>query len=107
MKKLLIVLASVVALVLLAAIIIPVIYKDDIQAAVDKALAENLNADVYYDISTFDLSLLSNFPNVTVSMDKFGIANRAPFEGDTLVSVGTFELVANLKSVLFEDQPRL
>ena len=107
MKKLLIVLASVVGLVLLAAIIIPVIYKDDIQAAVDKALAKNLNADVYYDISTFDLSLLSDFPNVTVSMDDFGVVNRAPFEGDTLVSVGTFELVVNLKSVLFEEQPRL
>jgi hypothetical protein len=107
MKKLLIVLAAVVALVLLAAIIIPVIYKDDIQAAVDKALAENLNAEVYYDISTFDLSLLSNFPNVTVAMEDFGIANRAPFEGDTLVSVGTFELVVNLQSVLFEEQPRL
>ena len=107
MKKILIVLASVVGLILLAAIIVPVIYKDDIQAAVDQALAENLNADVYYDISTFDLSLFSNFPHVTVSMEDFGIANRAPFEGDTLVSVGTFELVVNLKSVLFEEQPRL
>lgn len=107
MKKLLIVLASVVALVLLAAVIVPLVYQDEIQAKVDEALAENINADVYYDLSSFNLSLLRNFPNVSVSMDNFGVANRAPFAGDTLVSVGTFELIVNLKSVLFEDQPRL
>jgi len=107
MKKLLIVLGSLLALILLAALILPIIFKDDIQKAVDKAMAENLNAKVYYDIDAFNLSVLRNFPNVTVSMKDFGVVNNAPFEGDTLVAVGNFELVVNLKSVLFEDQPRL
>lgn len=107
MKKLLIVLGSLVGIVLLAAIILPIIFKDDIQKAVDKAMAENLNAKVYYDIDAFDLSVLRNFPNVTVSMQNFGVVNNAPFEGDTLVAVGNFELVVNLKSVLFDEQPSL
>ncbi|WPP48041.1 AsmA family protein [Catalinimonas niigatensis] len=107
MKKLLIVLGSLVAIVLLAAIILPIVFKDDIQKAVDKAMAENLNAKVYYDIDAFSLSVLRNFPNVTVSMQDFGVVNNAPFEGDTLVAVGNFELVVNLKSILFDDQPRL
>lgn len=107
MKKLLIVLGSLVALALLAAIILPIVFKDDIQKAVDKALAENVNAKIYYDIDAFNLSLFKDFPNVTVSMENFGVVNYAPFEGDTLVSVGNFELVVNLKSVLFDDQPRL
>lgn len=83
-----------------AAQILLLIYEDDIHAAVDKAIAENVNADVYYDQESFNISLFSNFPNATVSLANFGVANKAPFEGDTLVHVGNFGIEVNLLSIL-------
>ncbi len=107
MKKLLIILGSIFGLLLLAAIILPIIFKDDIRAAVDQAIAENVNANVYYDADEFDLSLIRHFPNASVSLENFGIVNKAPFEGDTLLSVESFEVVVSLTSLLFDDQPRI
>lgn len=105
MKKLLIVIGSIFALLLIAAIALPIIFKDDIKAAVDQAIAENVNADVYYD--KFNLSLIRHFPNPAVALEDFGVANKAPFEGDTLLAVKSFDIVVNLKSLVFGDQPRI
>ena len=46
MKKFIIVLASIVTLLLIAAIMIPVIFKDDIQKQVRTALDENIDAHI-------------------------------------------------------------
>ena len=78
------------------------IYEDDIHAAVDKAVAESVNADVYYDQESFGISLFSNFPNATVSLSDFGVANKAPFAGDTLVHVGKLGIEVNILSILSE-----
>lgn len=107
MKKLLIIIGGFFALLLIAAIVLPIIFKDDIRAAVDQAIAENVNANVYYDADKFDLSLIRHFPNITVGLEDFGIVNRAPFEGDTLLAASSFDIVVNLKSLLFDDQPRI
>ena len=107
MKKLLIILGAIFAIVLVAAIVLPVLFKDDIQKAIDQAIAENVNADVYYDINKFSLSLIKNFPDATVSLGDFGVVNRAPFAGDTLLSVDALNISVDLKSVIFGDQPRI
>lgn len=107
MKKLLVIIGSFFALVLLAAIVLPIIFKDDIKKAIDQAIAENVNAHVYYDADELDLSLIRHFPNVSVGLKDFGVVNKAPFEGDTLLAVQSFDIVVNLKSLLFDDQPRI
>lgn len=105
MKKLLIILGSIFGVILLAAIILPLIFKDDIQKLVDQAIAENVNAEVYYD--DFDISLIRHFPNVTVGLEDFGVVNRAPFAGDTLVAAKAFDIIVNTPSLIFGDQPRI
>lgn len=100
MKKALIVVASMIGVLVLALVLIPIIFKDDIQKAVDQELDKNLNASVYYNTDRFDLSLISNFPNITLSIGDFGIVGKAPFEGDTLLHIGTFELMLDLMSVI-------
>ena len=104
MKKFLIILGAIFGVILIALIVTPMIFKDDIQKAVDEAMAENLNARVFYDPDGFNLSLISNFPNFTLGMSNFGIAGNAPFENDTLVSIGSFEVVVDLMSVIGGDQ---
>ncbi len=107
LKWILIVFGSVVVLFLAAALIIPIAFKDDIKAAIDKELAKSVNADVHFDIDNFDLSLFRHFPNITAEMKDLGVFNRAPFEGDILFATEKLEVEVNLKDILFGDKLRL
>ena len=107
MKKLLIILGAIVGILLIAIIVLPILFKDDIQKAIDQAIAENVNADVYYDIDRFSLSLIRNFPDATVSLGDFGVVNREPFAGDTLLAVDALNISIDLGSVIFGDHPRI
>lgn len=100
MKKSLVILGVLIALILLVAVLIPVIFKDDIKKAIDDVITENINANVYYDPESFSLTLFSNFPNFTLSIDNFGISGKNEFVSDTLVSIGSFEIEIDLMSVL-------
>ncbi|MCE7862125.1 MAG: AsmA family protein [Bacteroidetes bacterium CHB5] len=106
-KKILIGLAVVFVLLIAAAFIIPVVFKDDIKAAIDKEIEKNINADVLFDINNFSLSLFKNFPNITAQVKDLGVFNRAPFEGVPLFIVNRIDAEVNLKDVLFGDQLRL
>ena len=107
MKKLLLIVGIIFVLFLAAAFALPIIFKDDILAAVDKAIDNSVNAEVYYDPDKFDLTLFKNFPNVTVAMGDFGVVGIEEFAGDTLADIHSFDLVVNLKSLIFDDQPRI
>lgn len=100
MKKVFIFLGSLVALVLLAAVLLPIIFKDDIRRAIDQELDNALNAKVYYDTDAFGVSLFKSFPDLTVSVGNFGIVGLAPFERDTLVAVKEFALTLDIMSVI-------
>ncbi|MDH4057390.1 MAG: membrane biogenesis protein, partial [Cyclobacteriaceae bacterium] len=107
MKKVLIGLGMVLVLFVAAAFILPIIFKDDIKAAIDKELAKSLNADVIFDANNFSLTLFRNFPNLTAEMHDFGIINREPFAGEILFATEQFEVEVNLKDILFGDELRL
>ncbi|MEP0985951.1 AsmA-like C-terminal region-containing protein [Ekhidna sp.] len=104
MKKVFIILGGVVVLLIAAIIVLPIIFKDDIQKALDASMAESLNARVFYDIDKFELSLIRNFPDITVSMGDFGIVGVEEFQNDTLASVGTFSVTVDLMSAIGGDQ---
>lgn len=104
MKKFLIVLGVVFIILITAIIVLPVIFKDDIRKALDDTMAENLNATVYYDVDAFSLSLIKNFPDITVSMGSFGVVGIDEFENDTLASIGTFLVTVDLMSAISGDQ---
>ena len=46
-----------------------------------------------------DLSLFKSFPQANVSIDKLLIINKAPFDGDTLVSLGQLNLKMSIKEL--------
>ena len=104
MKKFLIILGVVFVILISAIIVLPIIFKDDIRKSFDVAVAENVNAKVYYDIDGFSLSLIKNFPDITVSMSDFGVAGVDIFENDTLVSIGEFLVTVDLMSAISGDQ---
>jgi len=98
----LIIVAGLIGLIVLAAVLIPVFFKDDIRKAIDTQLDKNLNAKVYYDADKFGISLFRSFPNLSVRMQDFGLVGVGAFEQDTLASVSKFELVLDVMS-LFGD----
>ncbi|MDE0470734.1 MAG: hypothetical protein OXH57_02240 [Ekhidna sp.] len=107
MKKFLIIVGAVIFLLIAAIIGLPIIYKDDIKNAMDEAIAESLNAQVFYDVGQFDLSLIKNFPDFTVSLGDFGVVGIDEFEKDTLASIESFEITMGLTSVISGDQIKI
>jgi uncharacterized protein involved in outer membrane biogenesis len=96
---------GLIIFLLLAAVILPVVFKDDIKAAIEKEVAKSVNADVAFE--TFDLSLFTNFPNLTASMEDLGVVNREPFAGQILFATRKFQVEVNLADILFGDDLRV
>jgi len=107
MKKILLIIGILLVLIVAAAVLIPVIFKDDIKAAIDEQIETSVNANVYYDTDKISLSLIKNFPNLTVAMHEFGVAGVDEFEGDTLVAVDKFELTIDLMKVISDSKIKL
>ena len=107
MKKVLIGFGIILILFVAAAIVVPILFKDDIKAAIDKEIASSVNADVIFDVDNFDLTLFKNFPNATAVISKLGVFNRAPFDGVPLFVVERLEIEVNLKELLFGDELRI
>ncbi len=107
LKKALIGLSIFLILLVVAAMILPVVFKDDIKAAIDKSIAENVNADVVFDVNNFSLSVFRHFPSITAEISDLGVFNRAPFEGEHLFVVNRLEVEINLMDILFGGQLRI
>lgn len=98
MKKFLKITAIVVLVFIAILIILPFAFKGKIISAVKNAANESLNAKLEF--SDLGISLIRNFPYVSVSFDSLSITGVDPFEGDTLVSIPDFSVAVNFMSVL-------
>ena len=107
MKWILLIVAGLFVVILAAAFILPIAFKDDIKAALDKEIAKSVNADVVFDSDNFSLSFFTHFPNITAELKDLGVLNRAPFDGQILFATEKFEVEVNLKDILFGDQVRV
>ncbi|MEL6535420.1 MAG: AsmA-like C-terminal region-containing protein [Bacteroidota bacterium] len=103
MKRILIALGILVILFIAALFILPPFFKDDIKAAIDKELEAALDAHVYFDHESLGLSLFSNFPNLTVTLNEFGIVGQGTFEGDTLLDVRSMGLEMDFMKLIKGD----
>ena len=96
-KKIFKVLAILLVLVIVAMFAIPYFFKDQIKTRIIAAINEKVDAKVSF--SDADLSLFRNFPNATVNLDNLLIINKAPFAGDTLISLGRLDLKMSVKEL--------
>ncbi|MDX2304648.1 MAG: AsmA family protein [Microscillaceae bacterium] len=95
---------GLVALFLILAILIPIFFKDDIKAQIDKQIAQSINAEVNFDLDKFQISLLRNFPYLSISLQDLSVLGKKPFAGDTLLAVDNFRVTVDLWSALFGSQ---
>lgn len=97
---------SIIALLLIIAVVsIPILFKDKIVVMVTNTINNNINATVTF--KDADLSLLKNFPLISLTVNDLAVANKAPFVGDTLfnakelsLSLKLTELFKNAKETL-------
>jgi uncharacterized protein involved in outer membrane biogenesis len=100
MKKIALFTAVFLLILLVLSWIAPVLFKDDILAALDTAIGEQVEAEVSYDPALFDIGLWRHFPHPTVHIGDIHVVNRAPFAGDTLLSIGRLGITVDLFSLL-------
>lgn len=100
-KKILKIIGVVLLLLVIAAFAIPYLFQYQIKAKIAKAINESVDAKVAF--ADADLSLFKSFPQANVSISKLTIINKAPFEGDTLVSVNELNLKMSIKELFKGD----
>ncbi len=97
---------GITLLVLIILIIIaPFIFKKQIIQFVKDEANKSLNAKVNF--GQFDLTLLSTFPNFTLSIDSVSVANIGDFEGDTLLYTKNLNVGLDLMSVIKGDNYKI
>ena len=97
-KKILKITGIIILLLAISLFAIPYFFKDQIKRKITEAINEKVDAKVSFDDA--DLSFFKSFPLANVSVDKLLIINKAPFEGDTLVSMGELNLKMSIKELL-------
>ena len=100
MKKALKIFGILFLVLLVALITIPFLFKDDIKKAINKGIEENINGTVYFDSNSFSVSLIKNFPNLSISLKDFGIIGANKFKGDTLVAMKEFSVAIDVMSII-------
>ncbi|RTY83128.1 AsmA family protein [Flavobacterium sp. ZB4P23] len=97
LKKVLKIIGILVILLVLTLFAAPFLFKDQIKAKISQVINEKVDAKVTF--AEADLSLFKNFPNANVTLEKLVIINKAPFEGDTLLSLGELNLKMSIKEL--------
>ncbi len=100
MKKLAKIAALVVAVLLAAALVVPMLFKGKIVEIVKHEANEMLTARL--DFADLDISLLRHFPNASLELKGLTLVGTERFEGDTIVAAERISMVVNLMS-LFGD----
>lgn len=71
MKKVLKIFVGFLLVIFIAILLIPVFFKGKIKELIMSEFSKNTEASLYFD--DFNLSLIRNFPNFTLSLDNMGI----------------------------------
>ncbi|MBL7923854.1 MAG: AsmA family protein, partial [Bacteroidia bacterium] len=98
LKKILIGFGLFIVLILAAAVILPIVYKDKIVTLIKDEVNKNIQAKV--DFGDFDLTLFSSFPDFTIKLNDLSVIGQAPFAGDTLTAMKQLSLTVDIMSVI-------
>ena len=97
LKKILKIIGVLILLLVVALFAAPFLFKDQIKTKISEAINAKVDAKVSF--AEADLSLFKNFPNANVTLEKLVVINKAPFQGDTLISLGELNLKMSIKEL--------
>ncbi|SHF41861.1 AsmA family protein [Dysgonomonas macrotermitis] len=97
-KRGLIIGGSVFVAFLIALLIVPFLFEGKIRESVIETANRKLNAELH--IENLGISLFSNFPNITLSLEDVVLSGINDFEGDTLIKAKAVDVVFSAKGLL-------
>ncbi len=97
MKKTIIIILVVVVVLIGSLLVIPVFFKQNLLDAAKNTLNKQLNAEVQ--LADINISLIKNFPKVTVEFQEIQILGKGEFQGDTLLDVAYIRTKMDLASL--------
>src|SRR4051794_19872539 len=98
MKRTLIIVGSLVALILVLLLVLPLLFRDKIIQRAKIEVNRSVTANV--DWRDAGLTFFRHFPNLTLRLDDLTVANRGRFQGDTLAAIRHLGVVLDLGSVV-------
>ncbi len=98
MKTLLKVTGIIILAILVLAFVLPMVFKSKLKDLAKEEINKSVNAKV--DFTGFGLTLFSNFPDFTMSLEGLTVTGKDGFEKDTLAQIGSIGVVVDLFSVL-------
>jgi hypothetical protein len=98
MKKALKIFGIVILILLVVLITAPFIFKGKIVNIANEQLAKNLNAKASFE--NINLSLIRNFPNLSIRLEGLIVAGIDEFEGDTLLNLKSLNIVVDVLSAI-------
>ena len=101
MKKVLKALLIIILLIVILLFTIPMLFKGQLLTLVQNEINENVNANLEF--ADFNVSLIRNFPSLTISLQELKVNGIGKFEGNTLIAFNSFDITVDLGSVLKKD----
>jgi len=98
MKKFLKIISLIIVLLLAVLIAAPFLFKGKIMRTVNEQLEKNIDAKA--SISNVNISLIRNFPNLSIRLKNLMVIGIDEFDQDTLLNVKSFDLTVNIISVI-------
>ena len=102
MKKFLKIIGIIFLVVIILMLVLPLFFKGEIEGIVKNEVNKKINAT--FNFGSVGLNMFEHFPDFTLSIDKISLVNKAPFEGDTLLSAGSFTTTIDLWKAVFNGQ---
>jgi hypothetical protein len=102
MKRIIVIIIIVIVVLFGAILAIPVFFKQNILNTAKTTLNKQMNAEVEF--ADLKLSLIKNFPKVTVELQEVMIKGKGEFAQDTLLNVPRFSATMNLSSLFSSDR---
>ena len=98
MKKFLKIFGLIILVLLIILITAPFLFKGKIIGVVNEQLEKNINAKA--SISDVNISLIRNFPNLSVRLKNLVVIGIDEFDGDTLLAINSFDVAVDIISAV-------
>ncbi len=98
MKKTLIITGIVIAVLILALALLPLLFKQTLIDKTKSVINKNVNADVEF--ADLKLSFIRNFPKITLELTEVSVIGRDEFQSDTLMNVASLRTKTSLGQLI-------
>lgn len=95
--------SGLLLLLVVAIILIPILFKDDLLRIGKEFANERIDATLDFNEESVQLSLLRSFPNLSFSIEEVSVTGKGVFDGKKLADIGRFYFTVNIMDIINND----